>query len=529
MDLTTTHNRGERAPYDAGWPESLRTAHRICLASVAPAVLFTGAERGVYANAPFRDCLSGEPSPAGTPGRIVLGSGWAALDAVLADLYAHPGVAEDGGRSVRVDGAALRAPVDLRLTPVLDGDAVVGVFAMVDCRRVSGAPECVRADEYERLRQAAREESERANAAKARFLAAASHDLRQPFQAMRLFLGVLDQQIDPGAAAHATVQKLSNALEAGERLLHALLDISILDSGQLTPKPVDLALDELLSNLVEEVRPQAMDKGLTLKARLHPARVHADPLLLERIVRNLLSNAVRYTRTGTVMIAMRRRGDAIRVEVWDTGFGIPEEQRAAIFEEFHQLENPERDRTRGFGLGLAIVQRLAGLMKLPLDVRSQVGRGSVFAVSVPLSRIATAPRADTVPGAGSGDTLSGRTVLAVDDEEMVLFGLRMMLEAWGCTVVAAADLGEVIAGLDQMDNPPDIILTDLRLPGESSGFDVIRRVRRLYRRDVPAIVLTGETFESPLAGGNHPRCWMLRKPLQPDELRQVLIGALDEA
>ncbi|MGQ9366923.1 ATP-binding response regulator [Azospirillum sp. ST 5-10] len=510
---------------EASWPDTLRNAYRICRAHDAPAMVFAGPEHAVFGNEAFQRCLAADAAAAGAPPARFWGSGWATLGPALRALHADP----DGGgegRSVRVDGAALRSPLTLRLVPVLDGRAVAGVYAAVE-PAAPGERECDHAQEWERVRSAAREETRRANAAKARFLAAASHDLRQPFQAMRLFLGVLEQQVGTEGAVSVTVEKLGNALEAGERLLHALLDISILDSGQLTAKPTDVDLDPLLANLLEEARPQATAKGLTLRGRLWPARVHTDPVLLERIVRNLLSNAIRYTRTGTVLVAMRRRGDGVRIEVWDTGFGIPEEQRAAIFEEFHQLENPERDRARGFGLGLAIVHRLAGLLNLPLDVRSQVGRGSVFAVGVPLSRTAAPPRVEAVAGDARGERLAGRTVLVVDDEEMVLFGLRMMLESWGCTVVAAADLREVIAGLDQMTRPPDLILTDLRLPGDASGFDVIQRVRRLYRRDVPAIVLTGETFESPLAGGKQPNSWMLRKPLQPEELRDVLTSALE--
>jgi CheY-like chemotaxis protein len=214
------------------------------------------------------------------------------------------------------------------------------------------------------------------------------------------------------------------------------------------------------------------------------------------------------------------------VEVWDTGFGIPEDQVAAIFEEFHQLENPERDRNRGFGLGLAIVQRLAGLLEVPVDVRSRLGRGSVFTVTVPLGGAPKPAERGPCGAAKAGDGLDGVCVLVVDDDEMVLFGLRMMLESWGCTVVPAADLREVMAGLDALPEPPQVILTDLRLPGGANGYDVIQRVRRLYRRDIPAVVLTGEASQSPLAGAGQPGCWLMRKPVQPDELRRMLRTAL---
>ncbi|HEY0838138.1 MAG TPA: hybrid sensor histidine kinase/response regulator [Azospirillum sp.] len=526
MDLSAEHDKLSPCMAEHIWSESLRNALRVCRMSAGPALLFKGPTHAVHFNEPFRRMLSGA-TPQGLPAAQLLGDAGEALVRRLDHLRAGTEVAGEEGLVLRLDPAgALECPVELRCAPVMDAGTVVAIFAYAAIP-AEGA-ECDRFEDCVRVRTATVDEAGRGSAAKARFLAAASHDLRQPFQAMRLFLGVLDQQVtDP--AASTTVARLGEALEAGERLLHALLDISIIDSGTIEPKVTDFALDALLRQLVEECRPQAAAKGLRLKARLFSARGRTDPVLLERIVRNLLSNAIRYTHTGTVLVAMRRRGAAIRVEVWDTGFGIPDDQVAAIFEEFHQLENPERDRTRGFGLGLSIVRRLAGLLDVPVDVRSQLGRGSVFTVMVPPGG-APLPADGGGPGAaGIGEGLAGATILAVDDDEMVLFGLRMMLEAWGCTVVPAADLREVIAGLDALPGPPEVILTDLRLPGGATGYDVIQRVRRLYRRDIPAVVLTGEASQSPLAAAGPPGCWLMRKPVQPDELRGVLLTALGKA
>ncbi|HYH22087.1 MAG TPA: hybrid sensor histidine kinase/response regulator [Azospirillum sp.] len=524
MDLSAEHEKLSPCGAERIWPESLRNALRVCRLSAGPAVLFTGTACAVHFNEAFRRLLGDGGAPQGLPASRLLGREGEALVRRLDRLRAGDGEADEEGLVLRLAPAgALHCPVDLRCAPVVDGGAVVGVFAFA----TPADADCERVEDCAHVRAATVDEAGRGNAAKARFLAAASHDLRQPFQAMRLFLGVLDQQVsDP--AASTTVARLGEALEAGERLLHALLDISIIDSGQIEPKVTDFALDVLLRQLVEENQPQAAAKGLRLKARLFPARGRTDPVLLERIVRNLLSNAIRYTRTGTVLVAMRRRGNAVRVEVWDTGFGIPDGQVAAIFEEFHQLENPERDRARGFGLGLSIVRRLATLLGMPVGLRSQLGRGSVFAVTVPLGAAPTPAERGHAGADEAGDGLHGITVLVVDDDEMVLFGLRMMLEAWECSVVPAADLREVMAGLDALPAPPDVILTDLRLPGGANGYDVIQRVRRLYRREIPAVVLTGEASQSPLADGGLPGCGLMRKPVQPDELRRVLLKALEK-
>nr|WP_282184026.1 hybrid sensor histidine kinase/response regulator [Azospirillum sp. OGB3] len=369
-----------------------------------------------------------------------------------------------------------------------------------------------------------RAEIERTTAARSRFLASASHDLRQPFQAMRLFLDALCSQISDEKAL-STAEMLGNAMTAGERLLNALLDISTLDAGTVTPDPQPVALDELLGQLVEEFRPQSEEKGLRLRARLCPGAVETDPVLFGRVMRNLLTNAIRYTRHGGLLLAMRRRGNRWRIDVWDTGFGIPEEQLTAIFDEFHQLQNPNRDPTRGLGLGLAIVRRLAELLGLQVEVRSRIGRGTVFSVSLEAaSPLAAPPPSHTaVPTTtAAAPPLTGMTVLAVDDEAMVLTGLQMILESWGCTVAAASDMREVFAVLDGLPDAPSVILTDLRLPGKVSGFDVIDRVRRLYGREIPAVVLSGETAQSALLEGQRRGCSFLHKPLHPGDLRQVL-------
>jgi len=229
-----------------------------------------------------------------------------------------------------------------------------------------------------------RREAEQANAAKSRFLAAASHDLRQPFQAMRLYHFLLEQGL-ADERAREVHRQLGTAMESGESLLNALLDVSTLESGTVQPRLADMAVRDLIAAKLAEVQPAAAAKGLHLRSRACDMVVRSDPLLLGRILGNLLANAVRYTERGGVLVACRRRAGALRIEVWDTGAGIPPEQLETVFEEFVQLGNPARDPGRGLGLGLSVVRRTAHLLGHPLDVRSVPGRGSCFAVTVPLA------------------------------------------------------------------------------------------------------------------------------------------------
>ncbi|WP_448187765.1 ATP-binding response regulator [Azospirillum sp. sgz301742] len=499
----------ERSHGDVPAPVSLDTARRICQVAGVPALLVDSSLATVHANAALGALLGRAPAP-GEPAQAALRDAWPAFEAVARALMAQDGFAPESGLPVDLPLPDGQAPLRLRVLPIVEHGRTHGVLAMGDGTALRAAEDM-------------RAEIERAGAAKSRFLASASHDLRQPFQAMRLFLEVLQMQITDDKARQ-TAGLLGNAMAAGEKLLNALLDISTLDAGTVKANPQVFDLDELLAGLVEEFRPQAEEKGLVLKARLFPALVRSDPVLLERIVRNLVSNAIRYTRQGKVLLAMRRQSGPgpgrVRIEVWDTGFGIPEAQTELIFDEFHQLENPARDPNRGLGLGLAIVRRLSILLKAPVNVHSRVGRGSVFSVSLELAE-PEAPRRAEEPRHAAGP-LAGTTVLAVDDDAMVLTGLQLSLEGWGCTVVPAGDIREVFMRLDQLDGPPDVILTDLRLPNKVTGFEVIDRVRKLYGREIPAIVLTGETGQAELTEGQRRHCSFLHKPLHPLDLKRVL-------
>ena len=477
-------------------PEGVAAALAICRVSPVPAFVVVGPARTVV-ESPVLENLRLARGGHGMPA--------ATIAAAVEELFGD-GVTADDALVVNVPLGSPAIAFPMTAVPIVVDKTVQAVF-------VSGTPPL--ADD------AVRAVVERATAAKSRFLASASHDLRQPFQAMRFFLEALTVQLGGQPRALQTAGLLGNALQAGEKLLTALLDISTLDAGTVKVAPKSFALDEVVLRLADEIRPQAAEKGLSIKVRTHPATADTDPVLLERIVRNLLSNAVRYTRRGAILLAVRPRGGALRVEVWDTGFGIPSEQLDSIFDEFHQLENPSRDPDKGLGLGLAIVRRLSHLLHAPLTVRSTLGRGSVFAVTVPRAAADEVAGEDNPQSAGALP-LHGTTVLVVDDDAMVLTGLRLSLESWGCTVVFAGDMREVMQAVDGLTEPPDIILSDLRLPGGVTGFQVLDRVRRLFATTIPAVVLTGETGEAELVEGRRRGCAFLHKPLHPADLRQVL-------
>ncbi|CBS89506.1 putative sensor histidine kinase (plasmid) [Azospirillum lipoferum 4B] len=511
------------SPTDQRYRECLDNARRVCAAGTVPTMLVIGGPEmaAVRCNEPLAALLN-RPRAASRDesGPSLLPGGWTAVAEALRPLYVDEG---DAAAADRPQSSLLSLPTDpplsLRAAPLLVDGHVVGVLASAT---LDGA--------IAQMAETMRAEVARTTAARSRFLASASHDLRQPFQAMRLFLDALTSQVDGNARATRTAGMLANAMTAGEQLLNALLDISTLDAGTVEPDLQPVSVDALLRSLAEEFRPQAEEKGLRLRVHVPDvaggAVTRSDPILLGRIVRNLLANAIRYTQRGGILLGLRKRDGQWRIEVWDTGFGIPQDKLDVIFDEFHQLTNPSRDPTRGLGLGLAIVRRLSVLLQAPIAVQSRSGRGSVFAVTV--NRLEGEAPADTptvgvhADGGPSGVPLDGMRILVVDDDSMVLSGLLLTLESWGCAFVSASNMREVFAAVDGLEGPPDAILTDLRLPGKVSGFDVIDRVRKLFKADIPAVVLTGETAPESLLEGQRRGCAFLHKPLHPGELRRVL-------
>lgn len=387
------------------------------------------------------------------------------------------------------------------------------------------------------LRKQAEEELARAHAAaqsanraKSAFLAAASHDLRQPLQAITTFLAVLKITARE-KESQRVIASMDECLAAASDLLNALLDVSRLDSGVLKPEPRAVAVNDLLEQIEIEYSGRAREKGLELRVVPSSAVIHADPTLTSMIVRNFLSNAIRYTDRGGVLVGCRRRGPNLRVEVWDTGVGIAPDKTEAIFEPFYQVGNPERDRTRGLGLGLAIVERVARLLNAPVAVRSELGKGSVFSVEAPL--VEGPPSEEPFglslfePTAAPGrvrehQPMEGLFVVAIDDEPLQLAAFETLFSHWGCKVVAAPSAESALAKLAQAGGTPDVILADYRLRDGLTGAQAIQRISATLGHKLPGILLTGDTEPSRIAEAEASGFRLLHKPLDPQELRAVI-------
>jgi signal transduction histidine kinase len=370
--------------------------------------------------------------------------------------------------------------------------------------------------------QQAKVAAEQANLSKTKFLAAASHDLHQPLNAARLFVAALAEG-DFGKPDRDLLDGIDNALEATDGLLRALFDISKLDAGAMTAELADMPIGPLLDQLGKEYRPQAADSGLGLTVLPCGLAVRTDPRLLARILRNFLSNAIRYTERGRVVLGCKRRGDSLVIGVWDTGSGVPEEKMAEIFQEFQQIAQPGRRREKGMGLGLAIVERIARLLKHPLDVTSQVGKGSCFAVVVPMAAAATgsvpAEARPLMPPARNN--FAGLKVVAVDDDPSGLEAISALLAAWHCQVVSLRSGLEVATWLASAE-PPDAIIADYHLGDDTNGLAQIQEIRRHFGNDLPAMLVTSDRDPAIRASAKELGLPMLNKPVQPAKLRALL-------
>jgi PAS domain S-box-containing protein len=400
--------------------------------------------------------------------------------------------------------------------PVLDeGERPMGF-------RTSVRDITVRKEAEDALRQAMMA-AERADRAKSRFLAAASHDLRQPLQAISMFVGALSRQIDE-PQCQDIIESVRGSLKATNELLDALLDISRLDAGVIVPQPQSFAVQDLLEQLETNCAGLIAEKGLGLRMPACSEFVWTDPLILGRILQNLLSNAIRYTEHGRILIGCRRRGGRLAIEVWDTGIGISEDHLDVIFEEFSQIGNPERDSTRGLGLGLAIVRRQAELLNIPVSTRSVLGRGSVFRVEVPLAT--AAPHDAGLPTTPAAGSLDGLLIMAIDDEPTQLEAIRSFLKALRCTVITASSAEEAAAQLAIAGRPADAVIADYRLRDEETGVAAIMRVREATGITSPGILLTGDTEPGRLREAEASGFCLLHKPVDPDELAEKIMEAI---
>lgn len=363
----------------------------------------------------------------------------------------------------------------------------------------------------------AKAKAEQADLAKSRFLAAASHDLRQPLHALGLFSATL-RELQLDAEQRAVVEQIYRNIDSLEALFDELLDISKLDAGYVRPSPAHFQAQRLLDALHARYAPLAKAKGLEFRIRPSNDVLCSDPSLLERVLGNLVSNAIRYTARGGVLVGCRKRGSNVLISVWDTGIGIPPEQRERIFEEFFQIGNPERDRRKGLGLGLAIAQRTARLLNASIELRSELGRGSVFSVTVPRGDESAIEEA---PPPASGDALTGCSVLVIDDEVSILDAMKELLTRWGCEPIVARSAAQVVALSRERSLKPALIVADYRLEDSTTGAEAVAELRRHFGRELPALLITGDVAPERLAAAKQSGLHVLHKPLRPAQLRAM--------
>jgi signal transduction histidine kinase/CheY-like chemotaxis protein len=379
---------------------------------------------------------------------------------------------------------------------------------------------------FEQIQQKSRELA-LANQAKSRFLAAASHDLRQPMHALTLFAAQLSSAPTSTERA-ALIERVEKAAGSLSELLDQLLDLSKLEAGAVQAVQSDLPVRNLLAEIEVQFAPLAQSKGLSLRVLPSFAWLRSDEMLVRRILLNLVGNAIRYTQRGGVLIGCRRRGDRLRIAVWDTGCGIPSDRRGDVFHEFVQLDpvdsHEPAERGRGLGLGLAIVARTAELLGTHVEVRSAVGRGSMFAFELPLGVPSATAQPSPEPLRIAG--LRGTFALVIDDDEAARAATCGLLESWGCLTLPASDVPEAIAELSAHDRPPEIVVCDYWLGATASGLQAIRHLRAVIGEDLPAVLITADTAKSLVSEAVALGVPLLHKPVSPVRLRALLVTLL---
>jgi two-component system CheB/CheR fusion protein len=371
----------------------------------------------------------------------------------------------------------------------------------------------------------AKRQAEMANVAKSRFLAAASHDLRQPLQTLALLQGLLAKAV-VGEKAQKLVTRLDETLGAISGMLNTLLDINQIEAGTVHPEVVRFPINDLLDRLSDEFTYHAQSRNLAFRMIPCGLSIDSDPRLLEQMIRNLLSNALKYTERGKILLGCRRREKTLSIEVWDTGAGIPDTELKAIFDEYHQLNNAARERSRGLGLGLSIVKRLSDLLNHRISTRSELGKGSVFAIEIAREGCKTEPlrpfrHHDIEDGINTASRRAGKILIVEDDPELRAL-IETLLTEEGHQTASAAD---GIAALDLVARGaihPDIVLTDFNLPKDMNGLQVAAKLRATLSRDVGVIVLTGDISTGTLRDIARQDCVQLNKPVKLAELMQVV-------
>ncbi len=371
----------------------------------------------------------------------------------------------------------------------------------------------------------AKENAERANTSKTRFLAAASHDVLQPLNAALLSVSAL-ADLQSGEEGRRLVGQVERSLETMGDLLRTLLDISKLDAGVIQPERADVALEPLFASLKSDFQPLADKKGIRLRFRATDLAAVSDRTLLRRILQNVVSNAIRYTTTGGVLVAARRRGTALRIDVYDTGSGIPDDEREEIFEEFHRGTASAADLTGGLGLGLSIVRRMVEALGHGLTFSSVVGRGTVFRLSLPLARTAEIQAAPPEPEPQRAYGLFGAKVLLIENDETVAEATTALLERWQCTVRSASTAGGAMDALGDTDWVPDVIIADQHLDHGDLGSEAIAEARVFLMRQVPAVIVTADPSDSLQRSARREGVEVMLKPVKPAQLRALLAHLL---
>ncbi len=410
---------------------------------------------------------------------------------------------------LRKDGSEF--PVEISLSPLHDGDSALVAAAIRDVT------------DRKRVQQElilAREAADRANQAKSRFLATASHDLRQPLQSLALLNGTLRRLVNHPDALEALGYQ-DQAIEAMSRLLNALLDVSKLESGAIKPERTDFPVARLFDELEHEFMSVAANKGLRLQVARCGECIYSDPSLVEQILRNLVSNAIKYTHAGSVRLTALRKADCIRIEILDTGIGIPANQLQYIYDEFYQVGVPTNSSRDGYGLGLSIVRRLVSLLGLKLEVSSEVGNGSTFALDLPLgAAAATAPGGRTAP-ALTARQAAAPEVLLVEDDPAVRDATRLLLKVEGYRVLTAATLAEALA-LAAEHPQLELLITDYHLSNGETGTEVIATLRQRLGRHLAAVLMTGDTSSAVRELQRDASVRLASKPIHAEELLTLL-------
>ncbi len=370
--------------------------------------------------------------------------------------------------------------------------------------------------------------AEQANAAKSRFLAAASHDLRQPVHALSLFVEAMrSRKMDD--EGRTLLGHIDGSVRAMGGLFGGLLDISRLDAGVVEVNKTDFPIQPMLERVCRDYESQARDKGIQLKLHRSSVWVRSDLVLLERVVRNIIANAVKYTDNGRIVVGCRRGRNLVDIQIWDTGRGIPDTEHSMVFQEFYQLGNPERDRNKGVGLGLAIVKRLTTLLQHPLHLQSKTGKGSVFTIEAPTAEPQLSGSFMRRETDASTIQLGSGLILVIDDELSIQTAMKSLLSGWGYEAITAASCDEILSRVADRHDIPRLIICDYRLRANENGIAIIERLRSEYNDDIPGMLITGDTAPDRLKDAQESGFLLLHKPVPNAKLRAAITNLVNQS